>query len=181
MSSTDDSVLTDVLRRAGEFQAVAHGILARHEAAQSRVVILEDTYAELGALTLKQDDLFRQGLRCAESGLFRAAHVMAWAAFMDFLEDKLASDGLVKVRTQRPAWKSHDMHELREYVPERQLVEVAQAIGLCSKNETQSLVGLLQRRNECAHPSEYLPGLNETLGYLSELIQRIRLLQPRVL
>ena len=43
----------------------------------------------------------------------------------------------------------------------------------------KALHGLLNRRNECAHPSDYFPDLNETLGYLSELFQRIEYLERR--
>ena len=169
------------LAKARALESEAHAILAVHETAPSRVVVLDATYRELGGLNLRQDDLMRQALRCVENGLFRATHVMAWAAFMDFLEEKLASDGLQKVRTVRPAWKWSSIAELREYVPEMQLVEVCQDVGLCTKNETQALLGLLRKRNECAHPSNYFPGLNETLGYLSELLQRIAMLQPKAL
>jgi hypothetical protein len=174
-------LLESYLRKARAFESEAHAILGIHESARSRVVLLDDTYRELGALNLPQDDLMRQALRCIENSLFRAAHVMAWAAFMDFLEEKLESDGLQKVRSARPAWKGANMAEMREYVPEMQLVEVCRDVGLCTKNETQALVALLRKRNECAHPSNYFPELNETLGYLSELLQRIRMLQPRTL
>src|SRR3990172_9975107 len=110
--------LEQVLGRARAFEREAHGILAVHEAALSRLVLLEDTYKRLTALTLRQDDLLRQALRCVENELYRAAHVMAWAAFMDFLEEKLESDGLAKVRAARPTWKGTDMADMREYVPE---------------------------------------------------------------
>ena len=121
----------------------------------------------------------KQALRCVEQRLFRAAHVMAWAAFMDFLEEKLASDGLAKVRAARPAWKAHSVEELREHQPEYQIVEVTQAVGLCGKSEAKALLGLLNGRNECAHPSSYYPQLNETLGYISQLLQRIATLAPK--
>ena len=123
----------------------------------------------------------RQALRCVENELFRAAHVMAWAAFMDFLEEKLASDGLAKVRNVRATWKAKSIEELREHQPEYQIVDVAQAIGLCGKSETKALLGLLNKRNECAHPSGYYPHLNETLGYISELLQRLGRLAPKTL
>jgi hypothetical protein len=73
------------------------------------------------------------------------------------------------------------MAEMRESYPEMQLLETCEIIRLCTKNEAQALVGLLRRRNECAHPSDNYPALNETLGYISELIKRIRLLQPKTL
>ena len=78
------------LERTVAFEEAAHKILGEHESAPSRIVILDKTYSDLQALSIQQDDLFRQALRCIESELFRAAHVMAWAAFMDFLEEKLA-------------------------------------------------------------------------------------------
>ncbi len=70
---------------------------------------------------------------------------------------------------------------MREYVNEYQLVEACQDLGLSTKNEVKALLGLLNKRNECAHPSNYYPQLNETLGYISEVIQRIKTLQPKTL
>src|SRR3989442_11936213 len=140
--------LADLLGRVRAFERDAHRILAVHEAAPSRLVLLEDTYKKLGALTLRQDDLLRQALRCIENELYRAAHVMAWAAFMDFFEEKLASDGLVKLHSARPAWTSTAMEDLLEKVPEFQIIEAAHASGLCQKNEAKALQGLLNKRNE---------------------------------
>ena len=170
-----------ISERALAFTKEAQGILATQETSSARLITLEASYADLDQLSLRQDDLFRQALRCVEHGLYRAAHVMAWAAFMDFLEEKLASDGLVKVKAVRSAWKGDTMEVLREYVSEHQLVEVTQPLGLCTKNQVKALLGLLNRRNECAHPSDYFPGLNETLGFISEMIQRLKQLQQKSL
>ncbi|MBW3589528.1 MAG: hypothetical protein KY429_08935 [Actinobacteria bacterium] len=170
-----------LLVRVREFETEAHGLFAPYEASASRVVILDQTYKQLGSLNVRQDDLMRQALRCVENELYRAAHVMAWAAFMDFLEEKLESDGLVKLKNLRPNWKGKDMAEMREYVTERALLETTQPLGLCTKNEMKALISLLDRRNECAHPSKYFPQLNETLGYISELLQRLKLLIPKPL
>ena len=72
-------------------------------------------------------------------------------------------------------WRPHPWHELSagEHAPDRvdALIEVTPF----------DLHGLLTRRNECAHPSTYLPGLNETLGYIAETLNRIEYLQPRSL
>lgn len=173
--------VSKVLGGVHAFEREAHRILAVHETAPSRLVLLENTYKELTALSLRQDDLLRQGLRCVENELYRAAHVMAWAALMDFLEEKLASDGLVKLRFLRPAWKAPSVEELRENVNEYQLIDAARDLGLLGKTEAKALQGLLNKRNECAHPSDYFPGLNETLGYVSEVLNRIGQLQPKSL
>lgn len=174
-------MLTQYLKRALLFERDAHTILAIHESAPSRLILLEDTYKKLGVLSVRQDELFRQALRCIENELFRAAHVMAWAGFMDYLEDKIASDGLKQLRSIRTNWKVGNIEELRENYPEYQLIEAAKDLGLCSRTEMKGLHGLLNKRNECAHPSDYFPLLNESLGYISEILQRVAHLQPKII
>jgi hypothetical protein len=170
------------IARVQNFKAEAHVILSRHESAvESRVIILEKAYNDLALLNLRQDDMMKQALRCAEKELYRAAHVMAWAACMDYIEEKLSADGLVKLKTARPNWPGNDIQEMAEHISEYQLVESLKLLGLATKNEQNALLGLLRRRNECAHPTGYLPGVNETLGYIDEVIQRIKRLAPKTL
>ncbi len=90
-------------------------------------------------------------------------------------------DLIVKLRAARTAWKGRNIEEMREYVNEYQLVDASQDLGLSTKNEVKALQGLLNKRNECAHPSNYYPQVNETLGYISEVLQRIKTLQPKTL
>jgi hypothetical protein len=161
------------------FERRAHSIPATHEASKSRIVVLGETYSKLKGLSLKQDDLLRQSLRCIETGLFRAAHVMGWAGFIDFIEEKLASDGFKKVKGVRPKWSIATVEDLRENYADFQVIEVAKLVGICNKTEMKALHGLLNKRNESAHPSDYFPDLNETLGYLSEILHRIQAIQPR--
>jgi hypothetical protein len=166
--------------KAKSFEFEAHRILSIHESANaSRVVVLENAYESLGLLNIKQDDIMRQALRCAENGLYRAAHVMAWAACIDYIEEKLSADNMVKLRAVRPNWRGRDIREIAEYVSEYQIVETLKAVGLTTKNETNALLDLLRRRNECAHPTGYLPQVNETLGYIAEILQRIIKLAPK--
>jgi len=74
---------------------------------------------------------------------------------MDLLEEKLASDGLVKLRAAKAAWKAGSVEELRETVVEYQLIEAAKDLGLCTKTEMKALHGMLNKRNECAHPNDF--------------------------
>lgn len=181
-SANPVDIVLELHDRAERFRLEAHQILATYETSPSRVMSLDKTRSQLAGLSLRQDDLFREALACIESGSHRAAHVMAWAAFMDFFEQKLATDGLAKVRAARPAWAKHaTLEDLRDNVPEYQLIQVACEVKLISKSEMKTLHGLLSKRNECAHPSSYAPGLNESLGYASELLSRISHLQPKSL
>jgi len=170
-----------LLAKTKGFEREAHAILATHEASPSRVIVLSESYDKLTKLSLKQDELFRQALRCVEHVLYRAAHVLAWAGFMDFLEEKLASDGLLRLRAAYPAWSFTTVEELREAVVEFQLIEAAKKLGLCTKTEMKALHGMLNKRNECAHPSDFYPDMNGSLGYISELLSRIKTLQGKTL
>lgn len=100
---------------------------------------------------------------------------MAWAGAIDNLEEKLASDGLVKLRSVRPLWAKHkSMDDIRENICESQIIDAAREVGLLTKGDTKVLQGLLAKRNQCAHPSDHSPGLNESLGYISELLSRLQ-------
>jgi hypothetical protein len=172
-------LLNNLLSKLQTFEHEAHQILARHEAAASRVITIEDTYRALTGLSLHQDNLFREALRCIENQLFKAAHVMAWAAFMDYLEDKMIFDYLSDIKTVRPKWPISGKEDLREQGTEYQLIAVCRQVKLFTRNEERAFHGLLNTRNECAHPSSYSPTLNETLGFVSQLLNRINTLQQK--
>ncbi len=174
--------LEDVRRRVANFEHEAHSLLSVFESAPSRVVSLAETRTQVTILNLKQSELLAEALQAMEVSLFRPAIIMAWAAFMDFVQEQMSTDGLVKVHQQRPNWRKwQSLEELRENVPEFQMLEVARDVKLLSKSETKALHGLLSKRNECAHPSGYTPGLNEALGYVSELLNRIPTIGQRSL
>lgn len=168
-----------LLARVAAFTAEAHTALAVQETSKSRIVLLEQTYQKLQGLSLPQDELFRQSLRCAENALFRAAHVMAWAGFMDFFQEKLSTGNFKKLKKARSIWKLTSVEDLRDQYSEHAIIEASRDATLCTKTEMKSLHGLLSKRNECAHPSSYFPGLNETLGFISELFLRIDTLKAK--
>ena len=164
------------------FEAEARQILARLETSPDRVVTLDETRKHIVGLSLQQNELFEEALACIERGIHRAAHVMAWAAFIDALQQKLASDGLVKVRSLKPGWRTYGtVEELRDNVPEFQLINAARDVKLISKSEAKIIHGQLARRNGCAHPSNYRPTMNESIGYVAELLNRIEQLLPKSL
>jgi flagellar biosynthesis chaperone FliJ len=169
--------LSDFFEKAKTIKSSAHSILGQHETSKSRVIFIEDTYNKLGSLSLKQDDLFRQSLTCVQHGLFRAAHVMSWAAFIDFLEEIIQLDSFVKIKQVRQKWNIGSLNELREGYPESQIIEAMRDANLITKNQCKAFIGLLNKRNEAAHPSDFLPDLNSTLGYISEILQRLELLK----
>jgi len=97
---------------------------------------------------------------------------------MDFLEVKLATN-LVQVNSVRPKWKVKSVEDLRDIGSDFQVIDVLRDVRLCTRTEEKALKGLLNKRNECAHPTDYYPGLNETLGYISEILRRLESFQKR--
>jgi hypothetical protein len=92
----------------------------------------------------------------------------------DFLQEKIASDGFMHLHQVRPGWSGiSTLHELREAHTEFAMLDAARDLKLLGKGEHKSLQGLLSKRNESAHPSDYKPGLNEALGHISELLNRV--------
>jgi hypothetical protein len=164
----------EITQRVAQFELAAHKILGVSEVAtQSRVVMLNATYKNLGALSIKQDDMLRQALRCIEMNVYRAAHVLAWSALADYLQEFSAKDGFVALRSVRPKWTFKSIEELREQNTEYALIDAMYAAKQITKGEMKAFHGLLNKRNECAHPSDYFPDLNESLGCVTEIIRRI--------
>jgi len=174
------SDVENFILRAASFEVAAHAVFSSFDSSPSRVIELVEARKQLTILSLKQDDLMREALRAVEVDLLRPAIVMAWAAFMDFLEDKLASDNLAAVHAKRAAWAKHkSIDDLKENVSENQLIEVAKDVKVITKAEMKALHGLLSKRNECAHPTGYKPKLSEAVGFVAELLNRIPTIEQR--
>jgi hypothetical protein len=178
-SSGNLHLMLEFVKRGVAFRQDAQRILATHEWSKSRTITIEQSYRQLATLTLKQDGLLRQSLKCTEFSLYRAAHVLAWAALIDYLEQKLSKDQFKQLNKLRPKWGINSIDDLRDTRSDYQIVDAVRGLELCTKTEEKALKGLLSLRNECAHPTDYEPELNETLGYVSQILQRLERLQKR--
>jgi hypothetical protein len=172
-------MLEDLTTRVLRFEGAAHKLLGMHEGASSRVVDARKSLARVAALSVKQGDMLQQAVRCIEVEVFRAAHVLAFAAFIDYLHEVAERDAFVMLNGARPAWKVSSIDDLREKHADYNFIEALEAAKLISKPERKAFHGLLTRRNECAHPSDYYPDMNQSLGYLSEVVSRLEALKKR--
>lgn len=159
---------------AANAQAALSKLLAKRETSTHRVMTLTESYEKLTKLNIKQDKLFREALQCAEHGLYRSAHVTSFAALMDFIHEWIANDvtRLAAIQRNYPAWNIRQAADFRDQ-KDHTLFEVLRKQGLINNTMTKALQGLLAKRNECAHPADYEPGINDTLGYLDEMMKRI--------
>lgn len=159
---------------AANAQTELSKLLAKRETSTHRVMTLTESFIQLNQLNIKQDKLFREALQCAEHGLYRSAHVTSFAALMDFVHEWIATDPtrLTTIQTKYPDWKIAQASDFREQ-KDHTLFEVLKKQGLIDNTMTKALQGLLAKRNECAHPGNYEPSINDTLGYLDEMMKRI--------
>lgn len=182
-SAGPEQLIRAVSKDVANFASEANILLGRFETARkSRVMSVRETSRQLKSLSIRQEGLFEDALECISHGILRSSIVMAWQGYMDSLDAKLASDGLVKVRTARPKWpQSGTIDDLRDGTNEYQRLELARSLGLLDKSSMKSLHGMLSTRNDCAHPSNYVPNLNSALGYVADLIDRVGVLQSKTL
>lgn len=163
---------------AASTQTELSKLLARRETSTYRVMTITESYQKLSKLSIKQDALFREALQCAETGLYRSAHVASFAALMDFVHEWVASDlaRLTIIQKNYPTWNIQEAADFREQ-KDYTLFEVLKKQGLITNAMMKALQGLLAKRNECAHPGDYEPGINDTLGYLDEMMKRMAALR----
>ena len=167
----------EVAEWAALMQADLAKNLAKREKSAHRVITLKESFAKLSDLSLKQEVLMNEALRCVEHSLYRPAHVASWAAFIDFLYEWVwEPPSISRLRETRDKWKLDDAGDLRLQT-DFALIEALKSSGLVTNTVMKALHGLLNKRNECAHADDYDPTVNDTLGYIDELMKRITTLQ----
>lgn len=168
-SIESDHPISELFEGILKFNEATDSILAKYELSPKRAIVIEKTYRDLNALNSKQEQLIRESLKCIEVKLFRASHVLAWAALIDFLEDLLI----------RKVYTSTSKDELQDKYGDSNILDQLKSHKILTTIREKSLRGLLNKRNECAHPSSYNPDINQTLGYVSEVIDRLRSLMSQ--
>ncbi len=160
--------LEEIVDRIGLLKRDIDSLVGRHESSPVRVFELQETIRNLKKLTLKQQTMLDEAVTCLQHETYRGAHVLSWAAMADYLETWLVSDKK-KLADLYPDWNTETLEKLRESSNEFKIISALRKCDCIGKDEEQVLQGLLKRRNLCAHPTDYKPDLNMSVGYLSEL------------
>ncbi|WP_132977402.1 hypothetical protein [Thiobaca trueperi] len=163
--------IEDWKKRAKAAEKEAHKILAAHEVSRSRIIHLESLLNHLSGAPIDIQEYFQESIRCLETGCTRAGMVMAWCGFFEIFALSLFSAREADIRIKRAAWKFRDLTELKENVGEAQIIDVAKEVGHIGKARLRILQGHLATRNQCAHPTLYVPSLNTGIGYIDELVR----------
>lgn len=95
--------LNELSASVQNFYTEAQAILGFSEQSVHRTAELSSSYAKIDDLTAQQADMLRQSLRCVELGLFRAAHVLCWAAVTDLLQNFAEKDNFSSINLKYPS------------------------------------------------------------------------------
>lgn len=164
---------------AEAFKREAEAIFGFSETSVHRTAELSESYAAIDTLTANQADMLRQALRCVEVGVYRAAHVLGWACLADFLQQMAERNGFAALNAKYPDWHIRNLDDLRDRIGEFNLIEGMFHSGMITKTEKKALQALLNKRNECAHPTDYFPDLNQSIGFIAECINRLKSLSQK--
>ncbi|HLI46127.1 MAG TPA: hypothetical protein VKU94_02940 [Geobacterales bacterium] len=146
-------------------------ILENFENSIHRVVTIQDMYSRLDTLSIRQDRLLREAIDCIRFKLFRASIVLAWSAM---------SDLLIEIYFKRID-QSKTFDEVSNEFNDNRLIEQLRARRLIDKQTEKLLKGNLAIRDEFAHPSLYEPDLNQSLGYMSQILAIMSSLKGKAL
>lgn len=135
---------------------------------------LEDLLEELRGLPVDVRSYFEEATTCLRYGLLRAAVVIGWAGFISVLLEQLFVAYEADIRRVRKKWKFTTLGDLKESYTESALLDVAKVVGLIDKAELRTYQGQLGRRNQCAHPTLYVPSLNSALGFVDDMIRQAK-------
>lgn len=165
---------------ASTFETEAKVILAKCEDSTTRVISVSSSREKLKNLSIVGKVYLEEALGSVERGFYLSAIITSWVAFIDTLEEKIAEKNFSNLHAIGAPWTNYSsLEDLREFVSEHSLIEVAHKMKLLSKTEKKAIHGLLAKRNEVAHPSGYIPDMNESLGYISEIMKRIENLSKK--
>lgn len=163
--------IKDWQKRAALAEKEAHRILAAHEASRSRIIHLSSLLRQLSGAPVDVQEYFKESIKCLETGCTRAGMVMAWCGFFEIFAQSLLDKKDSAIRAKRSAWNYKDLAELKENIAEAQILDVAKDVSHIGKARLRILQGHLATRNQCAHPTLYVPSLNTGIGYIDELIR----------
>ncbi|MBN3510125.1 hypothetical protein JYB55_14875 [Mycolicibacterium septicum] len=127
-------------------------------------------------------DYLTEAVECYERHLYRAAILMIWAATVEHLYGVVEAHqgGLKKIeaanKTRYGTSKTYRRITNKNgllYLSESQFIQLAEDAGLINRNARRTLTERLTLRNQCGHPTGYVPGREETVIFVESLVNNI--------
>jgi hypothetical protein len=138
-----------------------------------------DVLREVAVLSAMSSSEFGTAHKALEQNLLRPAHVAAWNGYVALAIMRLADNDFDDLRKARPKWTGSSVEELAMRTPGRALIDLLVEFYLVDADQEFALAELLQRRNDCAHPTSFEPTIEQTTAYLDEILTRALALAKR--
>ena len=127
---------------------------------------------EVAALSAMSSAEFGTAHHALEQKLLRPAHVAAWNGYVALALMRMANDDFEALRRVRPNWAVTSVEDLAMRTPGRTLIDLLVELSLVDADQEFALAELLQRRNDCAHPTSFVPTRAQTADYLDDILDR---------
>lgn len=154
----------------------------RDSAHESPAKALQSLVDARAAAPPEYADYLEEAVSAYESGLYRAAILMVWAATIEHLYGVVHAhkDGVKAIqaanltrygtaRNYREIKKADDLL----YMSESQFLQLGEDAGIFNRNARQVLIERLNLRNRCGHPTGYKAGREETVVFIESLTLNI--------
>jgi hypothetical protein len=134
------------------------------------------------AAPVEYADYLHEAVSAYESGLYRAAILMVWAASIEHLygvvRERKGGVGAIQAANLERYGMAKNYREIKKvddllYMSESQFLQLGEDAGMYNRNARQVLVERLNLRNRCGHPTGYTPGREETVVFIESLTLNI--------
>lgn len=177
MTQTSNPGAASAIANLAAFQA-AHPTPVRDTAKESPSQALQSLVDARAAAPAEYADYLHEAVAAYESGLYRAAILMVWAATVEHLYGvvKAHPSGVKDIEAANLAryGKSRNYREVKKvddllYMSESQFIQLGEDAGIYNRNARQVLIERLNLRNRCGHPTGYTPGREEAVVFIESL------------
>ncbi|MCW2800501.1 MAG: hypothetical protein JWQ70_1973 [Aeromicrobium sp.] len=131
-----------------------------------------DILREVAALSEVSSAEFSTAHLALEYKLMRPAHVAAWNGYVALALMRMANDDFHALRRIRPKWDVTSIEDVAMRTPGRTLIDLLVELRIVGADQEFALAALLQRRNDCAHPTSFEPTIEQTADYLDDILDR---------
>ena len=182
ISSTLSSVKKKVMRTPHGWELNPTGKQYIHElsapseeAPPEPLISLRRHAASIGNSTTRE--FVEEAIACCESGLYRAAVVLAWVGAVSLLYEHVLVDHLKEFNQacekRDPKWRTAKTVDGLARLKEADFLLILESISVIGKSTKQELEGCLTLRNGCGHPNTLKVSKQRVLAHIESLVDNV--------
>jgi hypothetical protein len=112
--------------------------------------------------------------KCLKAGALRAGIVFIWAGAIRTIQSKCLSKNLAALNGSliRHDSKARTVSGIDDfqYVKDKNVLLVAEDVGVLDKAERSTMSEALDLRNRCGHPNKYRPGIKKASSFIEDVM-----------